>query len=209
MRKHTLFLMLLVLISFKAYPQISFGIKGGANYVNNVSSDSDNDNMFRFGFHFGISSSIQLSNKFLFSPGLMFSNKGFKFAGLAGGTPSGDGTMHLNYLNLPLIIGYKFHEKLLIEGGTEFGYLMSAKSKFDSETIDVSDIWDNNLDIGLLLGFKVLLNDKIDLGLRYIHGLTSVVETVGLTDLNGNPTNGDSSKFLNRTIQLSLGYTFN
>jgi opacity protein-like surface antigen len=203
-------LIVLIVIAEKGQAQVQFGLKAGINYVNNVfvnnPSGNEGDNQYRFGYHAGVFGKVGFSNKFSLRPELLFSNKGHKFAGQAGSQPAGDGSIHLNYINLPLLAGYEIFDGLIIMLGPEIGYLLSAKSKFESETIDVKNNFDNNFDFGLATGFSYSLNEKIILDVRYTHGFSSVFAETLLTDENGVPINNSVVKFQNRTLQLSACY---
>jgi opacity protein-like surface antigen len=189
--------------------QTQFGIKAGVNYVNNVAVNApdgiNDDTKYRPGYHAGIFGRLEYSNKLSLRSELLFSNKGYKFDGEANAQPSGDGSMHLNYINLPLLVGYEIVDKLTFMLGPELGYLLSAKSKFESETIDVKNIWDNDFDFGLSAGANYSISEKFAVEIRYSHGLSSVIKDITITDESGLPT-GETVKFLNRTFQLSAAY---
>ncbi len=201
-------LLLLTTIIFsisKAQAQTQFGLKAGINYVNNVITSIPNpNNDYRFSYHAGIFTRVEFTDRFSISPELIFSGKGYQFDPIDAMSLSG-GTLHLNYLNFLVIAGYSFN-KLSFELGPEFGFLLSAKSKLDTETIDVSSIWDNKMDLGIATGFSHQLIEKMRIGVRYIHGLSSVVEPPILLDQNGQSAGRSSIRYQNRTFQLSLGY---
>ncbi|WP_109852515.1 porin family protein [Aquimarina sp. AU58] len=209
-------LLLFIIISgtfIRTQAQTEVGLKAGVNYVNNVLVNdkigiNGSDNEYRFGYHAGIFVRIKFTDKFLLNTELLFSNKGYKFEGLrnANAQPSGSGNLHLNYLNLPILFGYNIFDKLIFELGPELGYLLSAKSKFGTETIDVKNIWDNDLDFGLSAGLAYSVMENWMIGIRYTHGISSVLKDVVLrNDENGTPRDGNL-KFQNRTFQLSLFY---
>ncbi len=206
-------ILLLILVSSFEYTQAQtqFGIKAGVNYVNNVVDNtpdgSNSDNKYRLGYHAGLFGQIKLSDNFAIRPELLFSNKGYSSEGIQGAQPSGDGSIHLNYINFPVLVSYKVIDKLSFLAGPEFGYLLSAKSKFDSETIDVKENFDNNFDFGLSAGLSYSLSDNLMLEMRYTHGFTSVISAPQLTDEFGNPISSDNNpKFQNRTFQFSASY---
>lgn len=189
--------------------QMHLGFKGGVNYVNNVIVNSPNgnngDNQYRLGYHVGLFGEIEVKNNLSLRPEILFSNKGFKFDGQANAQPSGGGNLHLNYINLPFLVGFEIIDDLTLTFGPEVGYLISAKSKLESETIDVKSIWDNDFDFGLLAGVNYSINEKLEIEIRYIHGLSSVTGNIEITDGNGLPID-NNVKFQNRAFQLSASY---
>lgn len=178
--------------------------------MNNVITQNDldysDDGMYRLGYHAGVFSIINLTDKIVLNPELLFSNKGYKFEGINGGDLSGGGNVHLNYINLPVLAGYQINDRITVLAGTELGYLVSARSKFTvGATRDVSGIWSNNFDIGTVVGAKYSIVEKVSVGLRYTHGFLSVIERVPLTDVQGNPVE-NNARYQNRTLQLSAEY---
>ena len=195
----------------QAHSQVRIGAKGGLNYVNNVIAQNKlgfvDDGEYRLGYHLGFFTLLNLSDKLTFAPELLFSSKGYRFEDDGSGL-SGDGAVHLNYVNMPILLGYQVQEKINLIAGFELGYLVSAQSKFDAETVDVSGIWNNKLDFGAAVGLRCFLTESFPLELRYTHGLTSVIKDITLTDANGFVIE-NNAKFQNRALQFSIGYVFN
>ncbi len=112
--------LLFILVSSFEYiqAQTQFGVKAGINYVNNIAINtpdgSNGDNKYRFGYHAGFFGQIDLSDKFAVRPELLFSNKGYSFEGVQ---PSGDGSLHLNYIISPLMAHYKVIDQLSFLAG--------------------------------------------------------------------------------------------
>ena len=184
--------------------QYHYGIKGGLNYTNNVVNQQStiNDSKYKAGIHFGIFASADVTQKVNLQTELLYSSKGYKYTetvDVAGGN------LNLNYLTLPILVGYRISETFLVNIGPEMGYLVSAYSKFDSEKIDVSRTWDNKFDIGIAAGLEFNISEKVLLGVRYTHGFSSVIRNAYYSDIDGNIT-GERAKFQNRSLQLTLGY---
>lgn len=190
---------------------IKFGAKAGLNLAN-MSGDVE-DNSMKVAFHLGGMAEIKISETFAVQPELLYSAQGAKFS---------DGTLSLNYLALPVIAKYAVTENFSLEAGPQFGYLLSAKAKdtFDdngggtieasakssantnAQTIQASsrDIKENfkSFDLGFALGASYLLNNGMNVGVRYIMGLSDT------------PKNDDDDfKYKNSVFQLSIGYFFN
>lgn len=207
MKKRLPIILLFTFINVFSYAQVKFGAKAGLNYVNNIQTKGeDGNNSYKISYHFGGYSIIELNDKINLIPELLYSNKGYKFDAT---DLSGGGNLNLVYINLPVLVAYQVSDKLGVNLGPEFGYLLSAKSKFDSRTVDVGDFWENKIDFGIALGISLSLAEKVSTELRYTHGLSSVIEPVEFRDALGNVTEGPSTKYLNRTFQLSFGYKLN
>lgn len=203
MKKILLIALICHLAYSNSFAQIKYGIKAGLNYVNNVQGiGEENINKYKISYHFGGYSIFEISDKIGIQSEILYSNKGYKFDAT---DLSREGNLNLNYINLPILAGYSISNSFKVNFGPEFGYLLSAKSKFDSSTVDVGDIWDNNIDLGIATGIALDLTSKFMIEMRYSHGLISVIDEVELTDDFGSPT-GETIKFLNRTFQISVGY---
>lgn len=211
--KKIIILPFLLLYSFFILGQerLFLGVKGGLNYSKNVllnNQDNYNENnKFLLAFHGGLFTEIKLARNFWLSPEFTFSSKGYLSKERPGSnsSPRGDAKVHLNYLSLPLMLSYKIGSFKVVLG-PEFSYLLSAKSKFDSKTIDVSQYWDNKYDFGLAAGIGFDLTEKIQTEIRYTHGFSSVIKGIQYTDEFGEPLGTKKPQFQNRCFQLSLGY---
>ncbi|MGL1888998.1 MAG: PorT family protein [Reichenbachiella sp.] len=216
--KTNLIALIFLFISASAYAQslVQFGIRAGTNYVNNVLVPNDTGepqaNSYRLGYHVGIQTRIKLNDKLFLSPELLFNSKGYKSEDIAGSTPAGEGKINYNYLSVPILLEYRPISRLSLLIGPELNYLLSAKAKYESETIDLLEFWENfvdynKFDLGLGFGTEYLLTDELTIGVRYFHGLTSIFDAnVFLTDEQGNVVSEDKIRNLNRTFQLSISY---
>ncbi len=209
--KKIILLIIVFVITQQTHAQVSFGAKAGLNYVNvkivtNVQNPSGElGSKYRLGYHFGLYGTLDINEKFSINPELVFSNKGYKFdENPMAINPSGGGNLNLNYINLPFMFGFKPTKKLKLLLGPEFGYLISAKSKFKSETINVNHIWDKKFDFAAALGVSYSIADNTDVSLKYIHGFAPLFD-VRFRDEMGNETN-EYAKPQNRTFQFSVAY---
>jgi hypothetical protein len=188
---------------------IKFGAKAGLNLAN-MSGDVE-DNSIKLGLHIGGMAEIKISETFAVQPELLYSAQGAKFS---------DGTLALNYLVLPVMAKFSVTENLTLEAGPQFGYLLSAKAKNnDMEEEDLPSISQKNsssskaqaasansidvkenfksFDVGVAVGASYLLNNGMNLSIRYIMGLSNT------------PEFDDSDfKYKNAVFQFSVGYYF-
>ena len=205
----SLLVLLLTLGCIRLQAQVEVGLKGGANYVNNVVVTDlfDNGSDYRVGYHAGVFASIPLSERFSLSPELLFSDKGFKILEDVTDPNSDYSNLKLSYLNVPVLLGYNVFDKLTIQAGPELGDLLSASTKFDGESIDVGNIWNNEFDFGLAFGLTYAITEKVSVGGRYTHGFSSVAGDIQFTNTLGVTIEGEDFEFQNRTFQLSIAYS--
>jgi len=206
----TILLLFLFFVIVKSQAQIHVGFKAGLNYVNNVSVhpqvELGIESKYRLGYHAGVFAEVGINDKFSLAPELLISDKGFKYPDDLSGK---GGKIHLTYINMPILLGYKIIDKLTVEAGPELGAKLSAKAKMVPETNDVSSVWDNALDFGMAAGVKYRIFGKWLIGARYIHGLTSVMKKAAFFDGNENYTGEKLFKRQNRTFQISCAYMLN
>lgn len=106
---------------------------------------------------------------------------------------------NLNYIQLPILFDYYFVDKFYISIGPELSYLINAKVKSKDSSNDITDLYDNRFELSGLVGINYKIIDKLDIGLRYNHGLTY---TSKITWTNANGTSLGESKEYNQYFQL-------
>ncbi len=196
-----IFLTLCILFSLsQSYGQVSFGVKAGLN-ISNAKFDGLNHSA-RLGLNAGILSRIKIAKKFLLQPEVIYSIKGYKFPSTG---ISGKGTLSLNYINIPILLGFKPVDKLLVNFGPEIGFLTAAKSTFDNSTADLKKIY-QKIDIGLALGVAYNLSKNLGIDVRYNYGFEGLIKA-SFEDVSGTfieqRTIGS-----NRVLQIGLFYLF-
>lgn len=200
MAKRIILIVVLITISQKSYSQINLGVNAGLNYVIN---DKVIDNTFRginynetnrVGFHIGLYGVHELSNKYSISSELVYSKRGF-------GIQSVGVNQYLNYINLPVHLGFKISKKLIFLLGPELGYLISDKVKNDPSS-SVILIGDNKFDLGISGGCRYLASSHVQIDLKYIHGVTSVMSAISTREI----ATDDVAQYQSRTFQIGVGY---
>jgi hypothetical protein len=174
------------------FAQLRYGVKAGPNIsdvviTNYINPDAESDFDLKLGVHAGVFGSTMVNDKWSFGAELLYSDKGVKARSV----------VHLHYINAVFLVQYRFREMFVIEGGGEVGYLFSARSTYG----DVSSTWNNKLDIGMDVGVVWLLTPRLHTGLRYYAGFSSVID---VTDNSNTTTPGETIKYQNRVLQLSL-----
>lgn len=130
----------------------------------------------RVGFNISVLGGYNISLRFHLGiePGYII--KGTAFAGA-------DSKLSLHYLNLPVILKYRISDRIGIVAGPEFSTLLKATVKFDGDSIDLKDYYDDRAETSLNIGLEYQATERFGLGLRYNHGLTKVSETEWTNEL--------------------------
>lgn len=209
-------ILILSIVSTMNAQDIKIGAKAGLNLAS-ITGDNVDVSM-RPSFHIGGMAEIPVSAEFYVQPELLFSSQGYK-------VNSNDAVGILNYLTLPVFGKYYVTDKLSIEAGPQFGYLLSANIKVDDEptpdggggnvetankssnakassataasSARTQDIKDafKSLDISFGIGAGYKLDNGINLSARYNLGLSNISE--------------DSSESIkNSVFMVSIGYFF-
>jgi hypothetical protein len=173
-----------------------FSIKLGGN----ISSLSSIDNSsIQHGLNFGLTATIKLSDKWYLVPEFSaISAKGATDIPLrSSGNASldtllqtaADRTRELNYIDIPVLAKYQFHESISVGAGPQLSILTGATDKFlaampgDAEVSYNDDIKSqlNSVDFGLVVELVYSLSDArkgkgVNIHARYTYGLTDIVK---------------------------------
>lgn len=199
-------LLALFLISAIQAQESSVGIKGGLN-LSTMSTDGNNDENLKAGFHVGVFNKIALSESFAIQPEVMYSSKGLKINYEDAASVEGETKFTLHYIDVPVKLVFNLSRDFEFQFGPYVGYLMQAKITNDGSLagipIESDDEIDRDnfksLDYGLTAGLGFDL-DPLIIGVNYNLGLSKVAD-------------GDVAKMLlddakNNVIMLSAGLKF-
>jgi opacity protein-like surface antigen len=181
--------------------EVKLGAKLGLN-ISSLRSDMDFDS--KIGFNLGVFAEINLSDKLIFQPELLYSTQGASFE-QSFDSNSFKVTNSVDYLNIPLILKYGVTDKLFLEFGPQLGFLLSGESKYEetfggettSETEDIKE-FTNSIDFGLNFGVSFDIAENIMIAARYNLGLSNIIDE----------EDSDDEKLQNSVFSLSLGYRF-
>ena len=165
---------------------VRFGLKAGLN----VSTISNYDVNSKAGFYAGVFANIPVAQDFSVQPEVLYSGMGAK------SKHDSSDKLNLDYIAVPVMFQYNALPNLYLEAGPQFGFLVSAKNKFNGGSIDVKD-GTKGFDFGLGLGAGYYFTPNIGVNVRYV---------AGLTDIAKNRIGGDSAK--NGAFQVGLAYKF-
>lgn len=193
----------------EAYPKSSFGIRGGGNansWTNEFPAlDFEGQLIYpddwkpTFGFHVGGYVNIRLSKLVAIEPAILYTVKGTGTILNADGLKV-EGNVTSNYLDLPFILRLYVADGFNLFLGPQFSY--HVRSKFDlkvdgTKAINGEDVTDtiSEFDLAPILG----------LGYEFSNGLNiNFSGELGMFTVDGF----DALSTFNRTLRLSLGYSF-
>ena len=193
MKKFVIFSLLISMYSGHVFSQeFHLGIKGGAD-MRKISNSVFQDK-FSFGYHLGGFVQLGLTKSIVFQPEIYFSQVTYDTAvGFSQVIPNSNtiSQLKLGYLNIPLLLGLKVNQRIMLQAGPQFGIVMNK-----SEDLKVNG--ENALkngDFNMVGGLQVTAASFVIYG-RYV---------VGLSDA-GNVTNQSSWK--SQAIHLGVGLRF-
>ena len=165
---------------------VRFGLKAGLN----ISNISNSDTNSKAGFYGGAFANIPVAQDFSVQPEVLYSGMGAK------SKYNSSDKINLDYIAVPVMFQYNALPNLYVEAGPQFGFLVGAKLKTNSGSLDLKDST-KTFDFGLGLGAGYYFTQNIGVNVRYV---------AGLTDIAKNRVGGDSSK--NGVFQVGLAYKF-
>jgi hypothetical protein len=183
---------------------IKFGLDGGFVYadLSNVNS-SDNHRGFNLGFYFDFDLN-ENSNLFLHTGLMLKSPMGtdgitpysLDNAGLDSTYKNGTVNRQLKYINVPMLLRYKFKNHLFVEAGPMMGVMVKATDVFYATVNDDKDqsyknnIYDNcnHFDVGAMagVGYHLMKGTGMNLGVRYYSGFTNIFKDTALDSQKNN-----------------------
>lgn len=178
--------------SIQAVTQNSLGLKAGGN-LSYLGPTFEEEYGERVGFSLGVTGHYELFPNFYLNPEINYTRRSFKFETpvfLNNALVDTDLFMGLNYLDIPLNVGYgSFVEEedgpdmfLLFYGGPQFNFLLSQTNRFkaangnNNATVELAEFEGiRSTDIGFNFGVSVGYNQWL-FDLRYYFAFTSLFE---------------------------------
>ena len=155
---------------------------------------------FKTGYHFGIFADLPVKNNIYVKAELIYSDKGSSSPAT---TLAESYTLYLDYLNMPVILGYNPVKGLNIEIGLQPGYLVFARSVSKGQSSSFIDFFYNKFSLDYVTGIEYFI-DKLGLGVRYEHSLNS------LSDIETRNEEGIGKRIneFNKNFQAYIAYKF-
>ena len=202
MKKKILSLVVLMSTSLCSFAQNgvgewSFMPKVGFNFA---TMTNDNDASTRTAFTLGGEFGYVATPKVTLSFGAMYSQQGCK-----GKTDGINGTIKMDYINLPVVAACKVTDNLSVKVGLQPGFLVNDKVKVNANGVTAEvgledsyraagmNVSLNKFDLSIPVGISYDF-DNIQVDLRYNAGLTKILSA----------PNGEGTK--NSVVQITVGY---
>ena len=164
-----------------------YGLKAGLN----LSTITNNGSSMKPGVHVGAIAHIHATPAFSLQPEIYYSNQGAKIS-LVGS--NADSRINLNYINVPILLQYNFHNGFRLQGGPQIGFLIEAKNKTGNLETNVASVY-KTADFSIPVGLSYLDYSGFGLDMRYNIGVTNVVKN-------------SSTSYRNSVLQLGVFYLF-
>jgi len=181
--KNLPFLLVLVAFTFTSCGCHYYGFKSGLN-VSSINGDDTGDTQPRLGFFGGGFAELCIDDYTSVQPEVLYSQQGVKYSDRNGY----DGTIKLDYIDVPVMVKFKATKDFIIEAGPQVGFLLSAKDKYESpNNSGINDIKDDmkNIDFGANFGLNYDLQNGWLFGARYNLGLADINKNSGVNNKNG------------------------
>jgi hypothetical protein len=177
--------------------QVNAGIKAGISLAN--TEDMVESPSGRTGYYAGGQVVIPVVGKLFLQPEIIFSSKGYKYRAFATEKPT---ALRLNYVNFPMLAGYKIFKDTRVLLGVEAGYLLKATLSTPYRKETLTDNFPEKFDIGIAAGITQKFGEHLGFEGRYIYGLPGFYQ---VDNTGARKRNDDAS---NRVIQAGLFYRF-
>ena len=191
--KNLLILLVLVTLTFTSCSCHYYGLKSGLN-VSSINGDDIGGTQSRLGLVAGGFAELCVDDYMSIQPEVLYSQQGVKYSDQNGY----DGTIKLDYINVPLMVKFKASKTFTLEAGPQAGFLLSAKDKFKSSLDSGMEDIKNDIepiDFGANFGLIYDLQNGWFFGARYGLGLSNINKNSDVTNKNG-------------VFQFSLGFKF-
>ncbi len=197
MRHLLLSLLCLPLAATLHAQDVAAGLKVGVNVSRFSNVEGFQERNSKAGLNVGGFVDVGFSDQLGLLTGLEYSQKGEREKNKIAGVDVIE-SVHLNYLDIPILLRYKPSSSVAIFTGPQIGFLASArfKRRIDGDLEDDVDINEtfSGTDIAWVFGFYVPIIDRLWLDTRVQLGLTDIIDESG-------PVKQEAS---NQVIQFSL-----
>lgn len=190
----------------------NFGVKAGLNY-SSIVGDLTEGIKFRFSGHAGVFVESEFSYTFSLQTELLYSSQGFQFSSDLRALENSGATfdendfrtnVQLNYLTVPILGKFALNDRLDVQFGPQFGFLLNQVSKIKNLDQRDETIPDNRtttpgnfqLDYGLVAGLALNINDVVAIEPRFYIGLRNRLNGLGGTLQNYNVAIQVSANYL-------------
>ncbi|WP_162053398.1 porin family protein [Pontibacter pamirensis] len=201
MKKVILALTLLVCSIEFSHGQIELGIKAGGALAN-MELRGVEDSRIKPSYYFGAFSEVNLTEKLIIRPEVLYSSKGTRFSDHE---VYGDGLINYNYISVPVLAGFKVNEGLKLLVGPEINLLAGYYSRYRDEIHTLGNP-NRKVDWAFNWGLAYSITSKLGVEVRYAHGLRNYFHFVYFDqDAHVHTLRTVGA---NKVFQVGLTYTF-
>lgn len=177
---------------------VNFGARAGINISSFTDDQAFNaDNML--GLHIGVFGRYRVGSHLAGKLELIYSMQGARADEFS---IFKDYAINLNYLKIPVLAEVIFNNKLFVEIGPYFGFLVGSNQSFEDleqdGSFNVNADETNTVDIGFAIGATYYISDLWGIGARYNQGFADALGEEFFQDATG----------ANSIIQMSAFYHF-
>lgn len=185
-----------LLIGVQVFAQVQFGVKAGGNIATTKDLIAFPKN--RVGWYGGLTMELPINRYFFFQSEMLFSSKGYKVDQQLGADKT---SIRFNYINIPLLIGYRFEKNSSILLGTELGYLAGARLIMGKENnLYVGKHYPAKFDIAASIGLQHQFLKNLYVEVRYNYGFNMLYSVDAIGQRHSD------SRGANRVFQVGLNY---
>jgi hypothetical protein len=198
------YLLVAALIPLIAFSQLGIGLKAGLNFAN-VTNASSINNSSRSGFMAGLFLAPNSKSILSSRTELIYSRQGYDFK-----TGSKTGSVNLDYIILPQLMGINITKFVQIQFGMQMALLLNAKA--DSANTGSGSAgpygsvmnYYNKFDYGFAAGAEIHPIAGLLIGARYNLSLGKLYSDA----MTGQPPSFASIDAKNNVVQIFAGYIF-
>jgi hypothetical protein len=196
--------MLLIVPAFASGQGMGFGLKGGLNFAN-VSSASSINSSSRSGFMFGIFLAPPSKKIISSRTEVIYSKQGYDFK-----TNTKTGTVNLEYILLPQLMGINITKFLQLQLGAQMALLINAKADSTNNSSGIPGAYGsvmsyyNKFDYGFAAGAEIHPVMGLIVGARYNISLGKLYATAQ----SGQMPSFSSADAKNNVVQIFAGWSF-
>ena len=146
---------LMFLLSLSTMAQNKLSVFAGLNY-SSVSSVNSSNPDGTLGLNIGVGYKIYLGDFGWFvKPAVCYSQEGYQY-------------QRLDYLDIPIVVGFDFTDDFNINTGFQYGFLVGG----------LNDPEDNfkNTNMSYLIGFEFYPTERFEVGLRFASGVKNLIK---------------------------------
>ncbi|WP_308991450.1 porin family protein [Mariniflexile litorale] len=166
---------------------VNFGAKAGVNistfHGNRSSNPIDRNSLV--GVHAGFIAEARISDFFALQPELLYSRVGVEEENVV--------KFRLDYIIIPIMAKFYLVDKLSVDVGPQFGFLINDIAKFNDDDAAKFDTDASTFEFAINTGIGINISEKWFSQVRYSFGITTISE---------NPD------IKNGVLQLSIGHKF-